>query len=174
MELFEVMQQRHSIRAYTGEVISEEAMEMILRAGLLSPSGRAVRPWELIVVREREMLQHMAKCRIAGAQMLEKADAAIVVIGDETKTDVWIEDCSIVVSNMHLAAESLGIGSCWIQGRLREAKPGLSTEDYLRECLRFPEQYRLEAILSLGVPARHPKPTDIAGLHTEKIHFGTF
>lgn len=37
----------------------------------------------------------------------------------QPKTDVWTEDCSIAMSNMHLVADSLGLGSCWIQERCR-------------------------------------------------------
>ena len=40
--------------------------------------------------------------------MLEGADAAIVVIADPDKTDVWVEDASIAMANMHLAADALG------------------------------------------------------------------
>ena len=48
--------------------------------------------------------------------MLAGADSAVVVIADPEKTDVWTEDCSIAMAYMHLAADSLGLGSCWIQG----------------------------------------------------------
>ena len=82
--------------------------------------------------------------------MLAGAGAAVVVVADEERTDVWIEDCSIVMANMHLMADSLGVGSCWIQGRLREASDGRTTEEYLRQLLGIPENYRLEAMLSLS------------------------
>ena len=112
MKLLEIMQNRRSVRKYTGESIADEKMEEILQAGLLSASSRAFRPWEFIVVRDKEMLDKMASCRDGAANMLKGADAAIVVIADGEKSDVWIEDCSIVMSNMHLMADSLGIGSC--------------------------------------------------------------
>ena len=64
----------------------------------------------LIVVRNKETLQKMSGSRVGAAKMLENANAAIVVIADESKTDVWVEDCSIAMSNMHLAASTLGIG----------------------------------------------------------------
>lgn len=170
MELLEIMKNRRSVRTYTGEPVPEEKLDRILQAGLLSASGRAVRPWELIVVREKETLKRMAFSRTAGAKMLEGADCAVVVLGDEEKTDVWTEDCSIVMANMHLMADSLGIGSCWIQGRLREASDGRTTEAYLRELLGYPEHLRLEAVLSLGIPKDHPAPHTIEELMTEKVH----
>ena len=145
-------------------------LEKVLQAGLLSASGRAIRPWEFVVVREKETLKKMSECRAGAANMLEGADTAIVVVADPEKTDVWIEDCSIVMANMHLMADSLGIGSCWIQGRLREALDGRTTEQYLQELLGIPENYRLEAILSLGMPQTHPEPQKIEELPTDKIH----
>lgn len=170
MDLLEIMRKRRSVRTYTGEPVSEENLEKILKAGLLSASGRAIRPWEFIVVREKAALRKMAAARAMGAKMLEGADCAIVVLGDEEKTDVWTEDCSIAMANMHLMADSLGVGSCWIQGRLREASDGRTTEAYARELLGYPENYRLEAILSLGMPEQHPEARNLEELPMEKVH----
>ena len=170
MELLEVMQKRRSVRTYTGEAVSEEDVTCILQAGLLSASGKAIRPWEFIVVRNKETLRSMSRCRVAGSQMLEAADCAVVVLGDEEKSDVWVEDCSVAMANMHLMADSLGVGSCWIQGRLREAPGGRTTEAYLRELLEFPENYRLEAILSLGMPQNHPGAYELGDLLEGKVH----
>ncbi|MCI9682259.1 MAG: nitroreductase [Lachnospiraceae bacterium] len=170
MKLLEVMQKRRSVRTYTGEAVSEEDVTCILQAGLLSASGKAIRPWEFIVVRNKETLKSMSRCRAAGSQMLEAADCAVVVLGDEEKSDVWVEDCSVAMANMHLMADSLGVGSCWIQGRLREAPGGRTTEAYLRELLEFPENYRLEAILSLGMPQNHPGAYELGDLLEGKVH----
>ena len=103
-----------------------------------------------------------------------------VVIANAEVSDVWIEDSSIAMANMHLMADSLGIGSCWIQGRLRTATStnsgtaSITTEDYVRECLHFPEGYKLEAILSLGMPAEEKTPAELSKLPFEKIHYEKF
>ncbi len=170
MNLLEIMQNRRSVRRYTAEPIPEEKLTAILQAGLLSASGRAVYPWELIVVREKATLEKLSGCRTGGSKMLEHAAAAVVVVADEALTDVWVEDCSIVMANMHLMADSLGVGSCWIQGRLREAPDGRTTEGYVKEVLKIPEGFRLEAILSLGMPDGHAAKRELSELHTEKIH----
>lgn len=174
MELLKTMQKRRSVRTYTDAPIPDDKLTAILQAGLLSASGKAIRPWEFIVVRNRETLQAMSDCRIAGAKMLESAACAIVVLGDENQSDVWIEDCSIAMANMHLMADSLGVGSCWIQGRLREAPGGITTEECLRNLLKFPRNCRLEAILSLGIPQNHPEGHELDNLPMEKIHRESF
>lgn len=174
MELLKTMQNRRSVRNYTGEPISEEILEKILQAGLLSASGKGIRPWEFIVVRDKETLNKMAASRAAGAAMLAGADCAIVVLGDEEKSDVWTEDCSIAMANMHLMADALGVGSCWIQGRLRMAADGRTTEEFLRELLKFPENLKLEAMLSLGMPQNHPAAYELEKLDMTKIHKEVF
>ena len=78
------------------------------------------------------------------------------------------------MSNMHLMAASLGLGSCWIQGRLREAENGQTADAYCRELLQVPDGYALEAILSVGVPLEHPEPHRAEELAAEKVHYETW
>ncbi len=174
MELIEMMQNRRSVRKYTQESIPEEKIRKVLEAGLLAPSGRGRKPWEFILVRDRQTLLKMSECREGSAKMLAGADCAVVVVADPEKTDVWTEDCSIAMAYMHLMADSLGLGSCWIQGRLRNAPDGRTTEEYLRDILGFPQTYRLEAILSLGMPDDHPAARSLEELPEEKIHAGHY
>ena len=56
MELLDMMLRRRSVRHYIPGEIPEEALTKILQAGLLSASGRAIRPWELIVIRKYLLL----------------------------------------------------------------------------------------------------------------------
>ena len=171
MEFLDMLKKRRSIRQYTEEKITEEQLQMVINAGLLSPSSRSIRPWELIVVQNKDTLQKMSECRVGSAKMLANASVAIVVIADAEKSDVWTEDCSIVMSNMHLMADSLGLGSCWIQGRLRMTPNDTTTEDYLRDLLGYPADYRLEATLSLGMPAEEKAQTELSALSVDKIHY---
>ena len=63
MDLLETMQNRRSVRSYTGEKIAKEKLDKILQAGLLSASGRSRKPWEFVVVQEKEMLEKLSHCR---------------------------------------------------------------------------------------------------------------
>ena len=171
MELIDIFRNRRSVRKYTDGKITDEQLNQVLEAGLLSASGKAIRPWEMIVVRDKETMKKMSGCREGSGKMLESADAAIVVIADQGKSDVWIEDCSVVMGYMHLMASSLGLGSCWIQGRLRNAVDGQTTEEYLRGILGYPEGYKLEATLVLGVPAEHPAAHSLSDIQEGKVHY---
>jgi len=174
-ELLQLMLNRRSVRKYTGETIPEDKIKLILQAGLASATSKNRKPWEFVVVQEKETLQTLAKCRTGAAKMLENAGCAIVVFANtEVTPDVWAEDCSIAMSNMHLMADALDLGSCWIQGRCREAENGQSTEEFCRKLLGVPENFALEAILSIGVPAERPQGYTVEDLKEEKIHWEKF
>ena len=170
MNLLELMRHRRSVRKYTGEKIAEDKLQQILAAALLAPSGRAIRPWEFVVVRDKETLNTLASAREHGAEMLKGADCAVVVFGDESKTDVWTEDCCNAMAHMYLMASSLSVGCCWIQGRLRKTADAVSTEEYIRQLLDVPSNYRLEAMMSLGMPAETATPYELDKLPWDKIH----
>lgn len=170
MEILDIFANRRSVRKYAQGPLEDEALDKILKAGLLAPSGHARRPWEFILVRDKQMLERLSACRSSGANMLKQAAAAIVVIADEQKQDVWIEDCSVALGYMHLAASTLNLGSCWVQVRLRAAADGRSCEEFLREALGFPPNFKAEAILVLGVLQRSPSPHDLQKLNLSKIH----
>lgn len=174
-ELLKIMKNRHSVRKYSGEKVPDEMIDMILKAGLLSPSGRAVKPWEFIVIRDKIMLKKLVGARTGAANMLSGADCAIVVIADKSKTDVWVEDCSIAMTQMHLMADSLGLGSCWIQGRNRESFDGQTSCKYIQKLLEYPDSFELEAILSIGWPIdkrppyEEPNSEDSPKIHRERF-----
>lgn len=174
VNLLDLFLARRSVREYTDAKIPAEKLEKILAAGLASASGRGKRPWEFIVVEDRQSLNTLAKSRSAGAAMLQGAALAIVVVGDADKADTWIEDCSIAMTQMHLMATALGLGSCWIQGRMRESGDGRATEECVRDLLGFPQNMKLEAMLSIGMPAKQPAPQTLESLPMEKVHYGKY
>lgn len=176
MELLEMMRHRRSVRHYTGEPVAEEKLQMILQAGLLSASAKGGRPWELVVIRKKETLAKLALSRdnAPNQRMTSEADAAIVVLCDSEKADTWVEDGAIVLTNMHLMADALGLGSCWLQGHLRTAANGQSACDYVHSLLNIPPKYKLIGSLLVGTPAQHADPYELDALPMEKIHYETF
>lgn len=173
--MIEKLQKRRSIRRYTEEAVPEEKLRCILSAGLLSPTSKNLHPWEFLVVQDKRTLEKLADCRDKGADMLKGAAAAILVMADTEVNDVWIEDCSIAMSNMHLTAADQGVGSCWIQIRNRiSRKDGMTSEAFLKELFSLEEKYAVEAILSLGIPAQERPPLQLDERLWEKVHFETF
>ena len=119
-ELLSLLLTRRSVRRYTGDPIPPETLRAVVTAGLLSPSSRNRRPWRLVVVQDRATLEALSHCRQGSAQMLAGAGAAILVFARPAESDVWTEDCAILMSNLHLAAHSQGLGSCWIHRAYEE------------------------------------------------------
>lgn len=171
MDVMEALRTRRSIRAYTDEKVPDSVIEQIIDAGLLVPTAKNRIPFEFIVVRDKETLKRMAPYRESGTgQMLLTADTAIVVLGDEELADTYVEDCSNALMSMHLLASSLGVGSCWIQCRMRTAPGGGPAEEFLRDIFGFPKKMRAVAVLSLGMPAQHPEPRPISDQTRSKVH----
>ena len=115
MKILEAIHTRRSIRQFTGEVINEEQLTSILKAGFQAPSAHNRQPWEYIVIREKEAINEIAKFH-PYAKMLPQAGCAIVVCGNKEKQKeegFLLLDCAASIQNMLLAAHGLGLGAVW-------------------------------------------------------------
>jgi len=148
--LVELLRGRRSTRQFSDKPVSPEDLETILECMLRSPSSRSLNPWSFVVVDDKELLADLSVCKPHGAAFVKSAPLAVVVCADPEKCDVWIEDCSIAAILLHLAATDLGLGSCWVQVRLRENKQVGTAEQYVKDKLNIPENMRVEAIVAIG------------------------
>lgn len=167
--MIEMLRSRRSIRKFTSEKIAPETIEVLVEAALRAPSSRGINPWEFILVDDPELLRKLSEAKQHGSQFLKNAPLAIVVCADSTKSDVWVEDCSIAAIIIQLTAVSLGLGSCWAQIRNREHDNGHSAEAYIQELLGLPEQIRVETVLGIGHPAEKKIPLAADKLQHEKV-----
>jgi nitroreductase len=93
--MIDLLRKRRSIRTYTREPVDPLIIELLVEALLRAPSSRGINPWEFIIVDDRELLARLARAKQHGSAFLEHAAVGIVVSADTTKSDVWVEDCSI-------------------------------------------------------------------------------
>ena len=169
----DMLLKRRSIRRYTDKLVEMEKIDQLLRAALLAPTSRNTRAWEFIVVEDQGVLEKLSISK-PGAQPLKGAALGIVIIANPDQSDVWVEDTSIATIILQLTAQSLGLGSCWIQIRERMHKEGITAEEYVREILGIPDSLKVESIVSIGYP------DETRPLHTEdellwdKIHWNGF
>ena len=75
---------------------------------------------------------------------------------------------------MQLAAEDMGLGTCWVQIRRRSDADGNSAEDNVRAILGIPSNYAVLSIVAVGHKAREAKPFDEEKMQWNKIHIGSF
>lgn len=166
------MLQRHSIRRYKDQPVSADDVKTILEAALLSPSSKSARPWQFVVVEDKDMLTRLADCKQFGTKPVSTAAFAVVVTVDPAKSDVYVEDATVAAIFMHLQAADLGLGSCWIQVRGRFAADGESSETVVRELLDIPEEMAVECIVTFGYIDEQRRPVDPEKLLWEKVHIG--
>ncbi len=171
MNLSEIMLKRRSVRKFKSGEIPESKLDSIIRAALLAPTSRNRNPCEFIVVKDKNVLRELSAAKKAGALLLSNADAAIAVFADSEKADTWIEDSSIALTYMMLAATEQGIGNCWVQYHLRFDENGESAEDNARRILSMPDKYRIVGVLGLGIPDEFPEAKTMDELDFEKVRY---
>lgn len=165
-----LIQKRRSIRKFLDKPIEAEQIDLLLEAALRAPSSRGLSPWEFIVVTDRDLLGKLSLAKQHGATFLKDAPLGIVVCADPQTCDVWVEDASIASIFIHLAAESLGLGSCWIQIRERMHDAKKSSQEYISDILNIPAQMRVESIIAIGYPDEALPPHEQEELLYEKVH----
>ena len=161
--MIELLRKRRSIRRYQSRGIEGNVLEILKEALLRCPSSRSINPWDFIFVDDPELLKKLSLSKKHGSSFLKDAPLGIVVCGNESESDVWIEDCSIASITVQYVAESLNLGNCWIQIRNRFFDEKKTSEQYIKEILQIPEQIRVESIIGIGYPAEkkdgHPEST---------------
>lgn len=153
--LLDVIKSRRSVRKYTGQQVSEKELLAILEAATLAPSGMNYQTWHFTAIQNSGVLVELnnrikqAFGRTDQPQLQERAKsetyccyyhAPTLVIVSNEPTQWWAGmDCACAIENMFLAAQALGLGSCWIN------QLGTTHQD--------PDVRAL--LTSLGVPSNH-------------------
>ncbi|MBE6333863.1 MAG: nitroreductase family protein [Bacteroidales bacterium] len=165
MDTLDCILSRKSVRKYTDQVVSEQDVLTLLKAAMAAPTGKNVRPWEFIVVRDRAILDAMAE-ELPYAKMLSIASVAIVVCGDASKSDYWYVDCSAATQNLLLAAENMGLGAVWTA-----TYPYEDRMDVCKRYLNLPSNILSLCVIPVGYPTKPfvaMDKFDTAKIHNEK------
>ena len=170
----ELIEKRRSIRQFTQEPVNQQQIETLVEAVLRSPSSRGLNPWEFIFVTDRHLLAQLSGAKPHGASFLAGAALGIVVCGNPEVSDVWVEDTAIASIFLHLAATSLGLGSCWIQIRKRKHNEEAWAEAFVADLLQIPAPLRVESIIAVGHPAETKPSHPRKSLLDQKIHYQRF
>ena len=152
MDALQNIMSRISVRQYSDQEISEDALRTILKAGMAGPSCVNARDWSFVVVRDREMLNKIADANGRPAEPLRRAKVGILVCGDLERAfqgapDYWVVDGSIAAQNMILAANAMGIGSVWLG-----TWPQMNRVKAQAELFALPETQIPHSIIAFGYP----------------------
>ena len=166
VELIQTIFARRSIRKYTAEPVSEADIRTLLEAAMAAPSASNRKPWQFVVVTERQMLDALAEIHPHG-KMLFEATLCIAVCGDLTEMErFWVQDCSAATENLLLAATALGLGAVWLGVYPREERVAA-----VRQVLGLPETIVSLNLISIGHPAEEREPRtqyDETRVHRER------
>jgi nitroreductase len=165
---------RRSIRRFKTHRVEREKIDSILEAALRAPSSRGFNPWQFVVVTEPALLKKLSGAKEHGSAFLKGAPLGIVVCADPGISDVWVEDTSIATIFIQLAAESIGLSSCWIQVRKRKHQEGVSAEDFVRTTLGIPGKLCVASMVAIGYPDEEKPPHKKESLPWDKVHVNTF
>jgi nitroreductase len=169
-----MIQKRRSIRKFSEKAIETEKMDALVEAALRAPSSMGKNPWEFVFVTEQEKLKSLSKAKPHGSSFLRNAALGIVVCADSEKSDVWVEDASIAAIFLQLAAESLGLSSCWIQIRERMHDQMQTAETYVSQALNIPEKVKVLCIVAVGYADEEKAPHGKERLQYEKVHLDRY
>jgi nitroreductase len=166
----EIIASRRSIRKFTELHIEIEKIDLLKKAAVLSPTGKQKNHWDFIFITEKCMLEKLSTSKTHGSKLIAGAALAVVIVGDPTVSDTWIEDCSIAAIIIQLQALDLGLGSCWVQINKREHDASTSSEQYVKQILEIPESKDVLSIIAIGYPAEKRAPIEESELMYHKIH----
>lgn len=115
--LYETILSRRSVKSYTGEQVSQELLEQVIEAGRYAPTGMNAMSPVFIAVQNPEMIEKLSRMNAAVMGMetdpFYGAPTVILVLANRERS-TWLEDGSLAMGNLQLAAHALGLGSCWI------------------------------------------------------------
>ena len=163
MDFMELAAKRYSVRKFSGEKVSREHVEQILKAAHLAPTGCNNQPQRIYVLESEEALQKLKEC----TPYHFHAPLTFALCYDRGRSwkrsydgaDSGPVDTSIVGTHMILEACTLGVGSTWVM-MFDPAK--------LREAFSVPEELDIVALLPMGYPAENARPSR---LHSQFIPF---
>lgn len=145
---------RRSIRRYTSEPVTDDEIRAILECAMQAPSAMDARPWQFVVVDDRDTLNTLSDNH-PYAKMLREAPMCICVCGVQGQIkDYYQQDCAAATMNILIAARELGLASCWMGVAPREERMAA-----VRRVLGIPENVMPFNLIALGHPAEErPRP----------------
>lgn len=146
-EMIEFLRTLRQVRQFAPGEIPDDQLHAILNVGRWSGSASNKQPWQLVVVRDHDMLRRLADASQT-AKHVAGASAAIVIVLDGASRTTETYDEGRLTERLMLAAKVFGIGAGvgWV-GDADHARQ-------VRSLLGIPEGKTVRSIVALGYPAQ--------------------
>jgi nitroreductase len=174
--VIEAIKKRRAVRSYDSKTVPRDVLNTIIEAGNEAPSAMNSQPWRFVVVEEKEMKRKLLNAAVPQAKKITElvkdvdperyeaikkryaelpdpvyysAPTIVFVIGNGRYA---AHSCPLACENMMLAAQSLGIGSCWV------GFGAMVTEDpEVRNILELKDDEAIFGPILLGYPKGETK-----------------
>jgi nitroreductase len=154
-----------AVRAFRDEPVPQEVVDDVLEVARLSGSASNKQPWELVVVRDRDMLDDLAGVEgYAGHLRGAPLGIVLVMAGDREEQEAYDE--GRLCERIMLAARAHGVGSA-IGWFVREGR------SEARRILGVPSGRTVRTAISLGYPdeeARRGRGAPVRKPLSEIVH----
>ena len=152
---------RRSIRAFTGEPVDRAKIEIALKAAMAAPSASNSKPWEFVVVTDREKVRAVCGAH-PHAKFGVNAGAVVLPFGRKEGHQWFDQDMAAATENLLLALANLGLGATWCG--MRDER-----QEAVRVLVGLPEDLYVFALIPVGVPAEEqPARTQY---EPERVHW---
>lgn len=174
--IIDAIKNRRSTRQFTDEQILDEQMDTLLESAIWAPSGSNSQSWLFTAIQSKEVLMKLNDYVREGLQTWTPKDdniskmpairqhaqkedynfyyhaPTLIIASNRPNYDNAMADCALALENMFLAAESMELGSCYIN-QLRWLNDYVPLRDYLAE-LGVPREHVICSAAAVGRKAK--------------------
>ena len=119
MNTLEAINSRRSCKKFDPDKpVPQDIVQKICEAGTKAASGMNKQAARIIVIQNKEIRDMISK---KNAEIFQRGEhdpfygaQQIICVVANMDVHTWVYDGSLVLGNMMLAAEELGVGACWI------------------------------------------------------------
>ena len=184
--LLAIIRSRRSIRRYRLDLVPRGTIDRLLEAATWAPSAHNRQPWRFAVITSLETRRRLATAmgdrlradrtrdgdppdaieRDVKRSYERIVNAPLVIVTclsmrdmdrypDERRASaertMAVQSVAMAVQNLLLLAHALGLGACWMCAPL-------FCPDTVRETLLLPDDWEVQALITIGMPADEGKP----------------